>query len=961
MPDHDEILSQIIATISEGREVDWGAIESGSATDSLRALIAELKIVAGVADLTRKTPEHGHRQKATRVPFTWGHLEVLELLGHGAFGDVYRAWDSRLDREVALKLLTDDVRTADSWGTSIIAEGRLLARIRHANVVTVYGAERRGDTVGIWMELVRGRSLDDIVRSDGPLDVVSVASSGVELCRALSAVHAAGLVHRDVKARNVLREEGGRIVLADFGNGAERVNVGHADDFAGSPLYLAPEIFRGATATPQSDIYSVGTLLFYLVTGSFPIEARTLREVGEAHEQRRYRRLDDVRPGLPETFVRTVERALSVRPSERFQTASEFEEALTADANSDRSLSKEDSAGRTDTTPFRSGTFIAGIIVVAVTIVALVSFNRRTSTSDTPPSTGQVSRQIANPPCTGPPSADGQWVACVESPASLRARGAPLVFTLVLFNTNTGVRRTLRTAAQGERISSAALSPDGTRLAYDSITQSAGATIHVLRLADGSDRQLTTLPADVTSFRVQSWSIADGLLECRLWLRDGTHAFAVISPDSGEVRQRFDLPDSPQGISRSPQADRVAFDVLQSKEGPERDIRICQFDSRQCATFAHPANDFIPFWAPDGRLLFNSDRGRTIGIWAMNVRGLVQSSPADQIADLGRSWVGPVGFSRAGTLFYSKRVGDFDVYVSTLDPVAGDMTPVRLSSRAADLNKAPAWSPDGQWLAFASQRGPFTERGASRIVLRRMSDGSEHEVAHEFQVISARLAWSPDGRYLAFRGTQRGQPPLAAPIRLLDPFSGRFTGAVPDPDPRPNGDRSLIDEFEWLDSSRLVFANGEGIGVIDVRTGSWHLLWRVPSAHGLFRVAVSPDGRDIASVVYPADRSWFSAIVLPEEGGEPRELLRVNRPEVMTLQCWTADGKSLLVTRRPGSNPDEQREQVWQVPLNEGQPRALNLAAYGVQDIRAHRDGRRVALVVGEGRNEFWMASGLLR
>ena len=307
-------------------------------------------------------------------------------------------------------------------------------------------------------------------------------------------------------------------------------------------------------------------------------------------------------------------------------------------------------------------------------------------------------------------------------------------------------------------------------------------------------------------------------------------------------------------------------------------------------------------------------------------------------------------------------MGDFDVYTGNVDSAAGDITPVRLSSRAADMNKSPAWSPDGQWLAFVSQRGPFQEAGASRIVVRRMVDGTEREFVHDFQVIAARLAWSPDGRRLAFRDVQRGQSPSSAPIRLIDPMTGRVIATMADPKPLPEGNRPLVDEFDWLDESTLAFTNQSGIGVIDVGTGAWHMIWRPPAEHGFYRVAVSPDHRSVATVMQPSDRSWFSAIVIPSSGGDARELLRVSRPEVMTLECWTADGSSLLVTRHDRSKPqEEQREHMWRVPIDGGLATDLKLSGHGLQDIRAHPDGHQLALVFGGGDNEFWTVSGFAK
>ena len=131
---------------------------------------------------------------------------------------MFRAWDTRLDREVALKLLTASP-DSDKGGV-IIREGRLLARVRHPNVVTIHGAERIGDRVGLWMEFVHGRTLEDLLKSGTTFTPDEVVHIGVEIARAVAAVHAAGLLHRDVKAQNVMRADDGRIVLMDFGTRA---------------------------------------------------------------------------------------------------------------------------------------------------------------------------------------------------------------------------------------------------------------------------------------------------------------------------------------------------------------------------------------------------------------------------------------------------------------------------------------------------------------------------------------------------------------------------------------------------------------------------------------------------------------------------------------------------------------------------------------------------------------------
>src|SRR5499427_4488512 len=197
----------------------------------------------------------------------WGLLECRRKIAGGRFGTVHLAWDPALEREVALKVLQ-----AAGRSHIVIQEGRLLARVRHPNVVTVYGIDEYEGTVGLWMEWVEGLTLTQVLTARGLLGGHEAALIGVDVCRALAAVHKAGLLHRDIKAQNVMREAGGRVVLMDFGAGEVRNEAASAEPRAiGTPLYLAPELFEGKPATIASDIYSLGVLLYHLMTGRYPV------------------------------------------------------------------------------------------------------------------------------------------------------------------------------------------------------------------------------------------------------------------------------------------------------------------------------------------------------------------------------------------------------------------------------------------------------------------------------------------------------------------------------------------------------------------------------------------------------------------------------------------------------------------------------------------------------------------
>src|SRR4029453_2654500 len=154
---------------------------------------------------------HPHTALAEPLPAAPGSPPSLrEVIGRGAYGTVYRAWDPRLDREVALKLIPESI--GPGYAEAGIPQARLLAKINHPNVVTIYGAARAEGMVGLWMELIEGQTLEQILQERGRFRAREATLVGLDVCEALAAVHGAGLLHRDVKAHNVMRDRNGRIV-----------------------------------------------------------------------------------------------------------------------------------------------------------------------------------------------------------------------------------------------------------------------------------------------------------------------------------------------------------------------------------------------------------------------------------------------------------------------------------------------------------------------------------------------------------------------------------------------------------------------------------------------------------------------------------------------------------------------------------------------------------------------------
>jgi hypothetical protein len=333
----ERFLESLGEAITDETPVDWDAAKR--VKPDLSSRIDGLRTISEIAAAHRSRAGRSAVDGDSRIGraaglspalFRWGHLEAVERLGTGSYGEVFRAFDTTLERDVALKLWPS-MGTGAGWSARpALDEARRLARVRHPNVLMVHGADIHDERFGIWTDLIDGKSLEERLASDGPLGAQEAMVIGAQLCRALAAIHAAGLVHGDVKAANVLRESGGRIVLADFGSVSDLLAGDSREGRRafGTPLAAAPEVLRGGSPTPAADLYGLGVLLYRLVSGRYPVSAATALELLEKHEKGERTTLRDARPDLPGSFVAVVERALEADPRARHASAGAMERAL---------------------------------------------------------------------------------------------------------------------------------------------------------------------------------------------------------------------------------------------------------------------------------------------------------------------------------------------------------------------------------------------------------------------------------------------------------------------------------------------------------------------------------------------------------------------------------------------------------------------------------------------------------
>ena len=261
-----------------------------------------------------------------------GRYRLVELLGTGGMATIYRATDTGLGRDVALKLLRPEYLRDPDFSSRFRQEAQAAASLSHPNIVTVYDYGEDPSGPYIVMELIDGEDLATILRRSGTLPPRQVARIGAGVARALAAAHARGLVHRDIKPGNVLIGTDGQVKVVDFGiaRAIAEAQVTLPGTTLGSVHYFSPEQARGEPATAASDIYSLGIVLYEMLTGSRPWEGDSAASVALARLSGPIPDPMTVRPSVPPDLAAITRRALALDPRDRWASASVLADALEA-------------------------------------------------------------------------------------------------------------------------------------------------------------------------------------------------------------------------------------------------------------------------------------------------------------------------------------------------------------------------------------------------------------------------------------------------------------------------------------------------------------------------------------------------------------------------------------------------------------------------------------------------------
>ncbi len=851
-------------------------------------------------------------------------------LGVGGMGEVYRARDTKLQREVAIKVLPERLASDPQALERFEREARAVAALSHPHILSIHDFGTVDGTAYAVMELLEGETLRDRLHG-GALPIRKAAEYAVQIADGLAAAHEKGIVHRDLKPENIFVSKDGRVKILDFGLARQGLVGAAGDEEESSPTmsrytdpgtvlgtvgYMSPEQVRGQNVDHRADFFAFGAILYEMVSGRRAFRQDSKVETMNAILKEDPLQSDATAAMLPPALERIIRHCLEKSPSERFQSARDLAFDLTSLTGG------ATTSGRaTLSTPPRRRVPLALVAAVAVAAAFGLGYLARAARHTEATGerlVGQFSRLTEEQGAEQRPSLspDGKTLVYV----------AGVVGSRDIWSRRVGGRNSTNLTKDCARDDNApAFSPDGEKIAFRSECEGGG--IFVMGASGESAKRVTDFgydPAwspDGQRLVVSTEAVDDPLSRIdvsELWLVEVATGAKRRITDGDAVQPAW-----------SPHGDRIAY-WAKAPKGGQRDLWTVKTDgSDPTAVTNDRATDWAPTWSSDGRYLyFASDRGGTMNLWR---------SPVDEASGLARGEPQPVGIPAVSTGTSSlSRDGKILAYVSaewrsTVRTIAVDDGRGPLGGTAKPVFKrsgsiiAVDWSPDGNWLALndwgrheeiffvhpdgsgyrqllddafrnrlprfspdGSQIAFYSDRGGSYGLWSIRPDGSGLQPITQSTQDLIYAAWAPDGKRLATTDTTGakilivdvGKPLAERIVETLLPLGGTFLGR---------------NELRWSpDGSMLAFHAARSDGTSLLFAYSFATKTYRKLAERASSAAWLPDGRRL---VYSRDAQL---VLLDTVSGASRDLLPSGMvsADALVTGVPSRDGRTLAFVER---------------------------------------------------------------
>jgi serine/threonine protein kinase len=379
--------------------------------------------------------EHAERIRLRLQESVGDAYRLIEVLGRGGMGIVFRAHETALDREVALKVLALDPVLSPEAYARFEREAKLAARLDHPHIVPIFAVGQRNTVAFYTMRLVRGGTLEDVLAGHASLDVEHVFDILRDVARALDYAHAQGVIHRDIKPANVLIGDSGHAMVSDFGIakalGSGDAPVGSGTGIIGSPGYMSPEQWRGEDIDAKADQYALGVMAFEMLTGHRPFETVKVQDLLKLHMSADVPKASSLRAGLEAYTDAAIQRAMAKNGGDRFPSATAFVDALAGRRPVGRASLTAASVIVPPPPPKRTN---AIVIVASLLVLAMAGIAAVFALSRNGPTEQEIKKEIIHPRHRRPPavaapstaSAPDSFLAPVDTTFDLDATNQPV-------------------------------------------------------------------------------------------------------------------------------------------------------------------------------------------------------------------------------------------------------------------------------------------------------------------------------------------------------------------------------------------------------------------------------------------------------------------------------------------------------------------------------------------------------